>query len=647
MEFADVKVFHTLPLKALADMGLSSEILVEFGIVVGLFTVVLTGVLVFYGLPGDEDLPADKNEPAVVKDVPPPSRPAPVPPKEDEPILVVPPVGPVEPTPVAAAPKPEPVEPTPVVVPPPVPVEPEPVPAPEPVAAPPPPEPEIEPTPAPDGVVAPTEQPEPEPAPEPIVAPTVPVPPPVPESVAPPEQPGEPESEPPAEAAPEPEPVPIVAPTVPVPPPVAEPEPQPEPVEDEPEPQPPEPQPEPQPEAEAEEPKEKKGWFGTAAAVVLAATVGAPAPAEEPVEETEETATKGVAFAEVAEDDAAPEESQRERVLTTQKSWMPRPGEMQELEDQENDSMPAVPEEEEEAEEPGVAQKDDDEEEASTMDFLTSMDGSIGQRETMEDVYDIMAATSNFSAATVCDGSHGRRAAETVVKVLKDWYNQRRSTEEKGMKDALAKAEQSCLSTAARNGKWVDATTAVIGTADATTVRVAWVGDPSAIVVRSEDYTVLTTPHVAANPDEGARIKNLGGNVARSQKEATSGKARKLFGKVAGKSLTFGTLKTNPKRCYPGGTVFTRALGGLPLKYSKPKLVVADPEFASIDRSPNDLCLILASDGLYEKIPVDDVVNDLRTVPDDAKATIAKTLVKKAQDAETSDNICAVVIWFK
>jgi len=80
--------------------------------------------------------------------------------------------------------------------------------------------------------------------------------------------------------------------------------------------------------------------------------------------------------------------------------------------------------------------------------FATSMDGSIGLRDTMEDAYDVLASSPEFTAGAVCDGSRGTKAAEAVLKVLKEYYGRKRSTAEQGLKEVLAKAEQTCLSLA-------------------------------------------------------------------------------------------------------------------------------------------------------------------------------------------------------
>jgi len=650
MDLLDLRTFGTLPLKALEEVGLNGQVLSEIGIVVGLFTLVLTGVLLFFGFPTDDEPESpkaagvDAPKPVVEKKAPvvaapPPPKPVVVEKKPPKPVVEKPPapvVEDVEPTVVVPPPDPKPqpkeeVKPALVVVPPP----------PEVVEEPPPPE---RPAPTP-----PVEEPKPA------------------QETATKEEPQqEAEEEPPKEEEPKEEEVAAAEPSyTTTPPPVVEEEEPPASSEE----KPPE-----------EEETEKKGWLAAAGAAVMAAvatsegaaaqeeateaetpapTEEPPAPPSEPVPPSEPAPPKTVAF---EEPPAAEKEPETRAKMVTQQSWLPGVRSFVE-EDEDDDDEPAeeakkadlAPLEEEEEDKDTAARTPPPREEPSEApkeerDLVTSSGGSIGQRDTMEDAYDVFAATSKYAAAAVLDGSHGRRAAETALKVLKEWFagSQKRSTDEATLKDALARAEQVCLSTAAKNGKWVDATTAVVACADETIIRVAWVGDASATLVGADDWTMLTSPHVAGNPDEANRVKTLGGKVGRSQSEAKAGKAQKLLGKVAGKATVFKTLKTNPKRCYPGGTVFTRALGGLPLKYSKPKLVTADPEVAQVSRSDTDLCLVLASDGLYEKLDVDHVVDELRRAArdKDKQANVAERLCAEAQDQATSDNICAVVLWF-
>eukprot|EP00633_Aureoumbra_lagunensis_P009787 CAMPEP_0197323396 /NCGR_PEP_ID=MMETSP0891-20130614/70495_1 /TAXON_ID=44058 ORGANISM="Aureoumbra lagunensis, Strain CCMP1510" /NCGR_SAMPLE_ID=MMETSP0891 /ASSEMBLY_ACC=CAM_ASM_000534 /LENGTH=738 /DNA_ID=CAMNT_0042816033 /DNA_START=77 /DNA_END=2293 /DNA_ORIENTATION=- len=282
---------------------------------------------------------------------------------------------------------------------------------------------------------------------------------------------------------------------------------------------------------------------------------------------------------------------------------------------------------------------------ARSAGFVTvSEAGSIGKRESMEDMFGVLASSPTFAAGAICDGSAGVRAAQITLQELKETYSRTQSTDAKILRDAMARAEQLTMSKA-KQGKWHDASTAVVAAMDSKTIRIASVGDSLALIVqRDYSFTVLTLPHLATNPQEKARIKALGGKIGRSQAEAQAGSTKKLMNKIAGPAATFKTNQNNPKRVYPGGTTFTRCIGGLPLKYAPLKLVVADPDMIEYKRKENDLCLILASDGLFEQINVDKMTQMIKMIKD--PATIAPALVKASESAGTKDNISAVVFWF-
>mmetsp|Transcript_5048 Transcript_5048/g.20719 ORF Transcript_5048/g.20719 Transcript_5048/m.20719 type:complete len:268 (-) Transcript_5048:1302-2105(-) len=265
----------------------------------------------------------------------------------------------------------------------------------------------------------------------------------------------------------------------------------------------------------------------------------------------------------------------------------------------------------------------------------------------MEDVFGALNLSATFAAGAVFDGAGGARAAHVAKRVVGSRLGS--STSEANLRDVLKRAEQTALATATKNGRWHDASTAVVGVADEDVVRVAWIGDSPAVLVKKDgSHEMLTKAHSASDNDEAERVKRAGGRIGRSQTEAKAGAGRKLLGKLAGPGTAFSTHKNNPKRIYPGGIVLTRALGGLPLKYATPKLVIADPDVASRARAGDELCLLLASDGLFERLDVDAVVKLLAETlcggggPENA----AGVLVKAAEDAGASDNICAVVLCF-
>jgi len=192
-----------------------------------------------------------------------------------------------------------------------------------------------------------------------------------------------------------------------------------------------------------------------------------------------------------------------------------------------------------------------------------------------------------------------------------------------------------------RGGKWPDATTAVVAVVDPVSFAVAWAGDSVALLFDGKTCELLTTAHLATNALEAKRIVEAGGRIGRSEAEANASTTRKLVGKLA-PSSAFGTSKKHPKRVYPGGIKITRVLGGLPLKASKVKLVIADVEVVQRKRSSKDKMLILASDGLLERLTLEAIASVLISEPTDP----ALALVETACANRTKDDVCVVCMAF-
>lgn len=276
---------------------------------------------------------------------------------------------------------------------------------------------------------------------------------------------------------------------------------------------------------------------------------------------------------------------------------------------------------------------------------VCSAAGAIGKRVNMEDTFAVLCCTSKVAAGAIFDGAGGSKAAEAASRSVRDFFDDM-PCDADGLKTALERAEKSVIAQAARNGKWPDATTAVLGLADEKKIHVAWVGDSVAYVVsKGGNFKRLTVDHCAANPAEATRIKAAGGKVGRSPAEAKAGKARKMFSKVAGPTAAYKTNKKNPMRVYPGGITLTRVIGGLPLKYTKPQCIVPTPEAVTYVRQSEDLCVLLASDGLLEKLDTKTVAK-LLTDSKFTKQDAATALVDAAQNADTTDNIAACVLFF-
>lgn len=261
--------------------------------------------------------------------------------------------------------------------------------------------------------------------------------------------------------------------------------------------------------------------------------------------------------------------------------------------------------------------------------------GHVGQRKKMEDVW------CEFSCGgAIFDGAGGARAARICSETISESYSSSSGKievsellSEEFMKKALDKAERATLESAEKaRPKWPDATTAVVGVHDERFVRVGWVGDSVAILIAKDGEEVLTQSHAASNPAEAKRVKAAGGRVGKSEADS-----KKKF--IKSKS-------NNPLRIYPGGITLTRALGGLPLKFSRPKLLIEEPEFVARLRKKSDFCLLLASDGLLEKLDLPTISNIVRKHHQSGKLEqCADALVRAAVKASTNDNVSVLCLF--
>ncbi|KAJ8642951.1 hypothetical protein MRB53_004699 [Persea americana] len=114
--------------------------------------------------------------------------------------------------------------------------------------------------------------------------------------------------------------------------------------------------------------------------------------------------------------------------------------------------------------------------------------------------------------------------------------------------------------------------TAIVAVVSSTNIIVANCGDSRAVLSRGGRAIPLSTDHKPDRPDELERIEAAGGRV----------------------------IYLNGARVL-GILAMSRALGD---KYLKP-IVISDPEVNMTERSPEDECLILASDGLWDVLSND------------------------------------------
>eukprot|EP01132_Coremiostelium_polycephalum_P000874 gene874-1093_t len=191
---------------------------------------------------------------------------------------------------------------------------------------------------------------------------------------------------------------------------------------------------------------------------------------------------------------------------------------------------------------------------------------------------------------------------------------------EQSLRDAYEQADKMVIPTCERSGS-----TAVSALIVDSHLYSANVGDSEAVLARSTGSSksptyepiLLTQKHLAKENDkEKQRITDLGGMI--------------IFGRL------FGSLAV------------TRSFGDKEYKEGEKKYVLCEPHLTSIELTPKDHFLILACDGLWEKVNYEEAVQMTAKLLKMGKTPteISNALVQDSYDKGSGDNITALVVVF-
>jgi len=190
---------------------------------------------------------------------------------------------------------------------------------------------------------------------------------------------------------------------------------------------------------------------------------------------------------------------------------------------------------------------------------------------------------------------------------------------EAGIKSAFATTDSHIIKQTSKSGS-----TAVIATIIGNHLYVANAGDSEAILGRLVgtgkkskcEHVVLTEKHIPTNEQEKQRITAAGGLVVFGR----------LFGSLA-VSRSFGD------KDYKDGAHF----------------VSAEPYMYQTELTPQDQFIVMACDGLWDKLEYADVITTVtRTRKEGKTATeIAKILVQEALEKDSMDNVTVIVVFIQ
>ena len=146
---------------------------------------------------------------------------------------------------------------------------------------------------------------------------------------------------------------------------------------------------------------------------------------------------------------------------------------------------------------------------------------------------------------------------------------------------------------------------------------VANAGDCRAMLVRGTQAVALTRDHTAEDAGERRRVEEAGGSLQRD----ASGKWR----------------------VGAAGLAVTRGLGDFDARDDG---LTPEPEITRVTLEPEDEYIVLACDGLWDVLTVDDVAGLVAATVKEP-GMVAKRLVAEAMTRGSGDNITAVVAFLK
>eukprot|EP00948_MAST-09A_sp_MAST-9A-sp1_P002881 g2881.t1 len=237
--------------------------------------------------------------------------------------------------------------------------------------------------------------------------------------------------------------------------------------------------------------------------------------------------------------------------------------------------------------------------------------------------------TQNFAYFGIFDGHSGFHCSEYLSHHLhKEIIRQPAfpSNIPESIQKAFAVTDDAFLNLAATKS-YHDGSTGLVAVVGAGKVYIANTGDCRAVLSRLGKAVDITTEHKPSHPEEEKRIEAAGGTVVNGRVMGILGVARS-FGDIE--------YKNWKERCFKGYQLTS-------------DLIIPKPDIKEIKIEPNDEFLVLGSDGIFDSLTSQNVVNilkrQLRVENDLDKA--ARVLIEEAHNAAVvADNLTVIVIAF-
>lgn len=226
----------------------------------------------------------------------------------------------------------------------------------------------------------------------------------------------------------------------------------------------------------------------------------------------------------------------------------------------------------------------------------------------------------------VYDGHGGTHAADMTADLLHRNILSHPSFAsgqvEEALKSGFDKTDKTILEKADKE-RWSHGTTVVVGVIVDNTLYIANTGDSEAVLAQDDGKgltsILLTEKHKPNAPGEKKRIEEAGGQV--------------VFGRVL------------------GSLAVSRALGDMDFKYPYNKaeghFVSGDPFIQKLELSPKNPFIVIACDGLWDKVTYEEAVEFIAKAKAEGKdpTETSQLLVKHALDLGSFDNVTIIVVY--
>ena len=232
-------------------------------------------------------------------------------------------------------------------------------------------------------------------------------------------------------------------------------------------------------------------------------------------------------------------------------------------------------------------------------------------RKDQEDAYQVVMELHNNSfkhAFAIFDGHSGAEASNFASKNL---ISQISNLDESGISEAFKHVDEEFCQLNPKKG----GTTVGLSVIDNVNLLTANIGDTRIILVRTSNFQVLSYDHVASDDNEKLRVEKAGGYITQHHR------TKRVCGQFA----------------------ITRSIGDARYK----EYIISAPYFKNTRMSIDDLALVIASDGLFEVMSNEEVVQVVREKIDFSPCQIAEVLSTEAVDRGSKDNVTVIVVKLK